>query len=216
MADEDLPARDPWWVARQKISLDELSAAGDALWWLQSSPQDGTTRLMRLAEAGEPSPVSPAGFSVGGWLHGYGGGSYAVSGRRTAWLAGGTDSGLYRLDIATGILEAVRGGDGFLYGDLRDCPAGLLAVRGGEGGHELILVDHGGERVQVLTVSAGFLAGPRLRGQRLAFLEWDVDQAPWDGSRLVVARLVPGGSFEQAKVIAGRRSRVGDTAGLGA
>ena len=45
MADEDLPARDPWWVARQKISLDELCAADEALWWLQDSPQDGTTRL---------------------------------------------------------------------------------------------------------------------------------------------------------------------------
>jgi hypothetical protein len=129
----------------------------------------------------------------------------SISGR-AVWLVGGTDSGLYRLDIATGGLEAVRGGDGFLYGDLRACPAGLLAVRGGEDGDELILVDHGGERVQVLTASAGFLAGPCLRGQQLAFLEWDEDQAPWDGSRLVVARRAPNGSFEQAKVVAGGAS----------
>ena len=203
MADEDLPTMDPGWVARQKISLDELSAAGEALWWLQDSPQDRTTRLMRLAGGGAPSPVSPPGFNVGGWLHGYGGGSYAFSGGRTAWLTGGADSGLSRLDIATGILDAVRGGDGFLYGDLRACPAGLLAVRGGEDGDELILVDRGGERVQVLAASAGFLAGPHLRGQRLAFLEWDDDQAPWDGSRLAVARRAPDGSFERAKVVAG-------------
>lgn len=202
MADEDLPARDPWWVARQKVSLDELSAAGEALWWLQNSPQDNTTRLMRLVAGRTPSPVSPPGFNVGGWLHGYGGGSYAVS-SRTAWLAGGSDSGLYRLDIATGILKAVRGRDGFLYGDLRTCSAGLLAVRGDEDGDELILVDHGGERVQVLATSAGFLAGPHLRGQRLAYLEWDDDQAPWDSSRLAVARQISDGSFEQAKVIAG-------------
>jgi len=58
------------------------------------------------------------------------------------------------------------GGDGFFYGDLRAGPAGLLAACGGEDGDELILVDHGGERVQVLTASAGFLAGPQLRGQR--------------------------------------------------
>jgi dipeptidyl aminopeptidase/acylaminoacyl peptidase len=202
MTDEDLPARDPWWVARQKVSLDELSAVGEALWWLQDSPQDNTTRLMRLAAGGAPSPVSPPGFNVGGWLHAYGGGSYAVT-DRTVWLAGDADSGLYRLNLATGVLEAVRGGAEFLYGDLRACPVGLLAVRGGEDGDELILVDHGGERVQVLTASAGFLAGPCLRGQQLAFLEWDEDQAPWDGSRLVVARRAPDGSFEQAKVVAG-------------
>lgn len=202
MTDEDLPARDPWWVARQKVSLDELSAVDEGLWWLQDSPQGGATRLMRLAD-GAPSPVSPPGFNVGGWLHGYGGGSYAVSGGRTAWLTGGTDSGLYQLDIATGVLKAARGGDGFLYGDLRACPAGLLAVRSGEDGDELILADRRGERVEVLMGSAGFLAGPSLRGQRLAFLEWDDDQTPWDGSRLVVARLASDGSFDRAKVIAG-------------
>jgi dipeptidyl aminopeptidase/acylaminoacyl peptidase len=203
MADEDLPARDPWWVARQKVSLDELSAAGEALWWLEKSPQETATRLMRLAAGGEPSPVSPAGFSVGGWLHGYGGGSYAISGGCTAWLAGGDDSGLYRLDLVTGVLDGVRGGDGFLYGDLRACSFGLVAVRGGEDADELILVDHGGERVQVLTASAGFMAEPRLEEQGLAFLEWDDDQAPWDGCRLAVALRSRDGSLEQAKVIAG-------------
>jgi hypothetical protein len=202
MTDDDLPARDPWWVAQQKVSLDELSAVGEALWWLQDSLQDRTTRLMRLA-GGAPSPVSPPGFNVGGWLHGYGGGGYAVSGGRIAWLTGGTDSGLYRLDLATGALEAVRGGDGFLYGNLRSCPAGLLAVRAGEGGDEIILVDHGGERIQVLTASAGFLGEPHLKGQELAFLGWDEDQAPWDGSRLVVARRRTDGSFEQGEVVAG-------------
>jgi hypothetical protein len=86
MADEDLPARDPWWVAWQKIALDEMCAADEAMWWLQDWPQDRATRLMRLAAGGASSAVSPPGFSVGERLHGYGGGSYAVSGR-TAWLS---------------------------------------------------------------------------------------------------------------------------------
>jgi hypothetical protein len=121
MADEDLAARDPWWVARQRGSLDELNAEGEALWWLERSPRESTTRLMRLTAGEAPAPVSPAGFSVGGWLHGYGGGNYAVSDGYIAWLVGGDDSGLYRLDLATGDLERVRGGDGFLYGDVRAC-----------------------------------------------------------------------------------------------
>jgi hypothetical protein len=94
MADEGFLARDPWWVARQKVSLDALSAAGGALWWLEDSPRGTTTRLMRLDPGGRSSAVTPPAFSVGGWLHGYGGGGYAVSGDRAVWLAGGTDSGL--------------------------------------------------------------------------------------------------------------------------
>jgi hypothetical protein len=81
------------WVARQKVSLDELAAAEGALWWLQGWPQDGTTRLMRQAGRGAPAPVTPRGFSVGGWLHGYGGGSYAVH-ADACWVISGDDSGL--------------------------------------------------------------------------------------------------------------------------
>jgi hypothetical protein len=78
MADEEQAAGDPLWVARQNVSLDELATAEGALWWLQGWPQDGTTRLMRQAGRGAPAPVTPRGFSVGGWLHRYGCSSYAV------------------------------------------------------------------------------------------------------------------------------------------
>jgi hypothetical protein len=202
MADEEQAAGDPSWVARQKLSLDELTATGGALWWLQGWPQDGTTRLMRQAEREAPAPVTPRGFSVGGWLHGYGGGSYAARGG-ACWVISGGDSGLYRLDLATGALDRLLAGDGFLYGDLCACPLGILAVRGSEDGDELILVDHDGKQAQVLVKSAGVLAAPCLGEGRLAFLEWDADQMPWDGSRLQVAPLAADGSVAQPVVIAG-------------
>ena len=202
MADEEQAASDPLWVARQKVSLDELAAAEGALWWLQGWPQDGTTRLMRQAGHDAPAPVTPCGFSVGGWLHGYGGGSYAVHGD-TCWVISGEDSGLYRLDLATGVLDLVLAGDGFLYGDLRACPLGVLAVSGSDDGDELILVDREGKQARTLVKSAGFLAAPCLREGRLAFLEWDADQMPWDGSRLQVATLAADGSVAQSLVIAG-------------
>jgi hypothetical protein len=201
-ADEEQAASDPLWVARQKVSLDELTAAWGALWWLQGWPQDGTTRLMRQAGRGAPAPVTPRGFSVGGWLHGYGGGSYAVHGG-ASWVISGDDSGLYRLDLAAGALDLVLAGDGFLYGDLRACPLGVLAVRGSEDGDELILVDREGKQAQALVKSAGFLAAPCPGEGRLAFLEWDADQMPWDGSRLQVASLTASGSVARPVVIAG-------------
>ena len=201
MPDEENAARDPLWVARQKVSLDELTAADGALWWLQGWPQDGTTRLVRQAGHDVPSPVTPQGFSVGGWLHGYGGGSYAVHGG-TCWVISGEDSGLYQLDTVTGALDLVLAGDGFLYGDLHVCPLGVLAVRGSEDGDELILVDCNGKQAQTLVKSAGFLAAPCFRAGRLAFLEWDADQMPWDGSRLHAASLTADGSVTQAQTFA--------------
>ena len=200
--DEEQTASDPLWVARQKVSLDELTAAEGALWWLQGWPRDGITRLMRQVGRDAPAPVTPRGFSVGGWLHGYGGGSYAVHGD-ACWVISGKDSGLYRLDMATGALDPVLAGGGFLYGDLCACPLGVLAVRGSEDRDELILVDHQGKQAQSLVKSAGFLAAPCPGEGRLAFLEWDADQMPWDGSRLQVAWLAADGSVARSVVIAG-------------
>ena len=57
-ADEEQAARDPLWVARPKVSLDELTAAEGALWWLQGWPQDGTTRLRPPAACCPPSSSS--------------------------------------------------------------------------------------------------------------------------------------------------------------
>jgi hypothetical protein len=66
MADEEQDAGDPSWVARQKVSLDELTAAEGALWWLQGRPQDGTTRLMHQAGHDVPVPVIRAGSAPAG------------------------------------------------------------------------------------------------------------------------------------------------------
>jgi dipeptidyl aminopeptidase/acylaminoacyl peptidase len=201
MAEHEHHAVTADWAARQKVSLDELSAHAGALWWLQGWP-DGTTRLMRSAGTATAVPVSPPGFSVGGWLHAYGGGGYAIGADGTAWLISGEDSGVYRLPD-DGACTGVRTGDEACYGDLSISDAGVLAVRGTERGDEIVLVRHDDQDTQVLAHSRGFLAAPRVRGRRLAFLEWDEGQMPWDASRLLVADLTAGGEVQRARVIAG-------------
>ncbi|GAA2001264.1 S9 family peptidase [Catenulispora subtropica] len=203
MEQEDQPLEDATWVARQKVSIDELTFAAGVLWWLQNSPSGGKTQLMRSSGAEAPVPVTPPGLAIGGWLHGYGGGSYAVGDDGVVWFIDGTDSGLRRLNPESGHVEAVTGEGGFLFGDLSPAPGGVLAVRGCDGGDELVLCHAGESSVQVLLRSAGFLGAPRLLGDHLAVLEWDEDQMPWDGSRLLVSRLVSDGVPESPKVIAG-------------
>jgi len=189
------------WAARQKVSLDELRAHAGALWWLQSH-HDGTTRLMRSAETSVPVPVSPAGFSVGGWLHAYGGGAYALAADGTAWLVSGEDSGIRRLS-ADGTCSVVCPGGGACYGDLSISDAGLLAVRETQLGDEIVLIRDDGQDAQVLTASRGFLAAPRAQGRRLAFLQWDEAQMPWDASCLLVADIATDGTAARPRVIAG-------------
>jgi dipeptidyl aminopeptidase/acylaminoacyl peptidase len=189
------------WAARQKATLDELSAHGGDLWWLEGWP-DGTTRLMRSDGSVPAVPASPPGFSVGGWLHAYGGGGYVIGGDDAVWLISGEDSGVWRL-AGDGAVSAVSCGDGVCYGDLGSCEAGVLAVRGTARGDEIVRIRHDGQGPEVLVNSRGFLAAPRLRGRRLAYLEWDEERMPWDASRLLVADLAPDGQAQPGRVIAG-------------
>ncbi|HYZ56824.1 MAG TPA: prolyl oligopeptidase family serine peptidase [Streptosporangiaceae bacterium] len=189
------------WAARQKVSLDELSSHAGALWWLQGWP-DGTTRLMRSTGTAAAVPVSPPGFSIGGWLHAYGGGGYAIEADGTSWLIRSEDSGVYRLS-GDGASTAAREGDGACYGDLSISDEGVLAVRGTERGDEIVRIRHDGQDAEVLASSRGFLAAPRMRGRQLAFLEWDEGQMPWDASRLLVAEPAANGQARRGRVIAG-------------
>ncbi|WP_181442323.1 prolyl oligopeptidase family serine peptidase [Streptomyces tateyamensis] len=188
MADEVSGPLDAAWVARKKTSYDELTFAEGALWWIQSDPESGgARRLVRLGDDLEPRPQTPADISVGGWLHAYGGGSYAV-GPENLWVVGAEDSKVYRIVPDEVPRAAVPDADDFRYGDLHYSQGVLLAVRGNESGDEIVEVAADGSQVRVLVSSTGFLAAPRLHGDALAYLEWDADRMPWDSSRLHVVR----------------------------
>ncbi|MFJ6136249.1 prolyl oligopeptidase family serine peptidase [Kitasatospora sp. NPDC092286] len=191
------------WVARKHTSYDELTSVGGALWWLQSDPDlEGARRLVRMAPDSVPQAQTPPDVSVGGWLHAYGGGSYAV-GPDCQWIVSAIDSKVYRIGRQSSPQCVVPREDDFLYGDLHLVPEGLLAVRGTEDGDEIVSIGHGDTAVQVLISSTGFLASPRVRGGLLAYLEWDADRMPWDSSRLRIAEYRAGAADSASELVAG-------------
>ncbi|MFE9426201.1 prolyl oligopeptidase family serine peptidase [Kitasatospora sp. NPDC006697] len=188
---------------RKKASYDELIAAGGALWWLQSDPDlAGARRLMCATPGAEARPQTPPEVSVGGWLHAYGGGSYAV-GRTCQWIIGADDSKVHQLGPDSSLRCAVPSNDDYLYGDLHLADDTLLAVRGTDEGDEIVEIAGEGVSVRVLVRSPGFLAAPRLRGSTIAYLEWNGDQMPWDASRLYVTEYVAAGGLGAGKLVAG-------------
>ena len=101
----------------------------------------------------------------------------------------------------------------FRYGDLRADPTRrrFLAVRedhSGEGQPTAAIVDVplDGERApRVLTSGPDFLAAPRPSpdGERLAWLEWDHPDMPWDATRLRVAPMLEDGTLGPSDLAAG-------------
>lgn len=192
----------PAWVAQKLVAFDELRFAQGSLWWLQSDPNHGgVRRIMRSSSTGPGRAVTSPQVPVGGQLHAYGGGTFVV-GPDTVWFVGDDGRSVFGLGADGPPVRVAVGGRDVQFGELAlAADSLLLAVRGGEAADEIVSVSRSGD-VRVLVRSSGFLAAPRLEGGVLAYLEWNRDEMPWDGSRLLLADARPGRS-SLATVVAG-------------
>jgi dipeptidyl aminopeptidase/acylaminoacyl peptidase len=193
-------------VAAGGVALEEVRVAGDAVRWLEGRPLEGGRRVVcgvAPGGGGEPEDLTPQGFNVRTRVHEYGGGSWAVHGD-ILFFANFDDQRLYRQDPGSPprpitpeppTLAAHR------YADAAITPDGrvLVCVRERHEAdgviNELVtLPADGSEPPALLAGGRDFYASPRLSpdGRRLAWLEWDHPNMPWDGTELKVAELSGG------------------------
>lgn len=171
-------------AVRASVSFDEVRSHSDALWWLQSRPdQDGRFALMRH-QGGATQEMTPAAADVGSGTHGYGGGAYAVDAGKVWYVDG--DRGLH---LMTGgrphLLPSMAGELGAL-GDLVGVDGRLVCVHESPDGDQIVEVTQDGQ-ARMLVRTAGFVSAPRVRNGSLAWLQWGADRMPWDSSDLMVA-----------------------------
>ena len=182
------------------VGIDEPQFDGEELYWLQSDPtDDGRVALWRRAAEGTDSRLTPAPFNVRTRVHEYGGGSY-VAADGIVVFTNFTDNLLYRTDRDAGTARPVTEDSALRYAALQLHPEQdlLIAVRedhrgSGEPVNTIIarrLSDDPQVPDRVLCGGADFYASPQLSGDgRLAWIEWDHPNMPWDTTRLMVAEL---------------------------
>jgi dipeptidyl aminopeptidase/acylaminoacyl peptidase len=200
-------------VVGDVIGLGEPWIDGDDTYWLELRPAEAGRRVMvRSGEDGVVADVTPAPFNVRSRVHEYGGGSYVAAGGVVVF-SNFADGRLYRLD--PGSVEAIPiTPDGpWRYADLRADPARrrFVAVREdhssrGQPVAAIVGVPLDGlEPPTVLVAGPDFLAAPRLApdGGRLAWLEWDHPDMPWDASRLRMAPVLADGTLGEPVLAAG-------------
>jgi dipeptidyl aminopeptidase/acylaminoacyl peptidase len=199
------------------VGLGALSADGDTLYWLEARPNEaGRAVLMRWSEAAGKVELTPAPINVGTRVHEYGGGSYAVC---AGWIVYGEHAdGTVWLIEPGGAVRRIAAAPGCRYADFRfDLPRGrILAVR--EDHRDRPPTDPENTIVAlalepaadtdagtVLVRGPDFLAAPRLSpdGARLAWLEWDHPNMPWEGTRLRLADLDGAGHVVDPILVAG-------------
>lgn len=182
------------------IGFSDIAVDGDDLYWIELRPSErGRQVLVRRSGDGSITDMTPPPVDVRTRVHEYGGAPYAVRGGRIVYSDGTTQRlhGCPSLDPVTPEPPrpmSVRFADGRFLPDGR-----LVCVREthpeeGEAVNELVVVDPADGSQVVLASGRDFYAAPRPTpdGSRLAWLEWDHPNMPWDGTELLVADLDEG------------------------
>ena len=200
-------------LVSEAVRLDQPWVDGDDVYWIEGRPaEEGRSVLVRRAADGTTEDVTPAPIDVRSRVHEYGGGAYAVAGGTIAY-SDRRDGRLYRLDPADPTPVAMTPEGPFRYADLRldATRRRFLAVRedhgvAGQPAAAIVAIPLDGDHEpSVLVAGPDFLAAPRIApdGSRLAWLEWDHPDMPWDTTRLRVAPFLDDGTLGRAELAAG-------------
>ncbi|MCG7198389.1 prolyl oligopeptidase family serine peptidase [Marinobacter pelagius] len=183
-------------VCAGHIQRAELAVSSAGLFWLETDPADGRSRLQCLSGGSITTRATgPAG--LGGRLNGYGGGSLTVLGDRVVAVA--DDQRLLCLRADSPPVEIPAAGSGATWGGLVADPhrERVLAVRELNGRQALLAVYPDGA-CQSLHQGEDFYGAPALSpdGRRIAWVSWQLPDMPWHRSRLWIGKLDDNGHLE--------------------
>jgi dipeptidyl aminopeptidase/acylaminoacyl peptidase len=194
------------------IGFAELGFDDGDLYWVEMRPSEGGRQvLVRCDERRSIEDLTPAPVNVRTRVHEYGGGA-VTAGQGRVVFSEFADQRLYT--IADGDTQpvspeparpaTVRFADGRMLSENLLVSVRETHVEKGEAVNEVVLItlDDGSETV--LATGRDFYAAPRPSGDgRLAWLEWDHPNMPWDSTELMVGTFSGNRVTELRKVAGG-------------
>jgi dipeptidyl aminopeptidase/acylaminoacyl peptidase len=200
-------------VTAGTLRFDHLVLDGQNVYWAEGrASEGGRSVVVRCTPDGKMRDLTPAGFNVRTRVHEYGGSAYIVD-RDVAFFSNFSDQRVHRQ--APGEAPRPITADGHFYAD--GCVDArrrrLLYVREDhtrgdrEPVNTIVSVSVSGEDEHVLVSGADFYSDPILHpdGRRIAWLQWDHPNMPWDGTELWVAEVNAHGLLGARERIAGGR-----------
>jgi len=193
------------------VGFAEVAYDDGMLYWVEMRPSEaGRQVLVRRTLDGRSEDLTPEPISVRTRVHEYGGGAFAV-GLGNLVFSDFEDQRLYAIrdgEIVAVTPEPPRPG-AVRFADARFVnESTVVCVREthpeeGEAVNEIVLVDLSDGAQTVIATGRDFYASPRASPDgRLAWLEWDHPNMPWDGTELMVAP-ISSGTLGRPQLVAG-------------
>ncbi len=200
-------------LTEQAVRLSNPSVDGTVRYWIEGRPAEQGRAVLMRQQAGHPAAEAlGAEFSVRTLMHEYGGLCYDVR-DGVIVFSNFDDQRLYRAEGSQAprpITPEPPNEKSIRYA----CPkmmagGGVVCVRerheAGVVTNDLVVIDATGSgEISVLASGHDFYSAPVLSpdGSRLAWVQWDHPQMPWDGTELCQARF-DGHTVSSVRVVAG-------------
>jgi dipeptidyl aminopeptidase/acylaminoacyl peptidase len=211
-------------IVKESIGLSQVKLDGNDIYWIEMRPSEGGRQvIVRHTSDGHSVDVTPREFNARTRVHEYGGGDYAAH-SGVVYFTNFGDQELYR-QAGGSAPQAIAQDSGPDAGDpqagtalLRYADAvvdakrnWLICVREDhrekdrEAANTLVAIPCDGGEARVLISGNNFYSSPRLSpdGSRLAWLQWNHPNMPWDGCELWMAEISADGPITNEKCIAG-------------
>jgi dipeptidyl aminopeptidase/acylaminoacyl peptidase len=219
-------------VTSGALRFDHIVLDGDGVYWIEGRASEGGRNVVvRLAPDGRIEDVTPPTMNVRSRVHEYGGAAYTVH-RGTLYFSNFTDQRLYRLERGGAPHPLTAEGYFFSDCAVDERRGRLVCVRedhtrsGAEPVNTIAAVEIGGTfgaskdpplgsgvgaglqtrpNQTVLVSGADFYSDPIVSpdGTKLAWLQWNHPNMPWDGTQLWVATLERDGTLGAHEKVAG-------------
>jgi dipeptidyl aminopeptidase/acylaminoacyl peptidase len=200
-------------IVSGSVGLGQIAIDGEDIYWIESRPQEkGRNVVVRLGPDGAVSDVMAPPYNARTRVHEYGGGSFTVD-AGIVYFSNFADQRLYRIE-ANGQAQAIMPESEMRYADgsIDHKRSRIICVgedhseAGREAVNEIVEIPLNGDGApRVLVAGANFYSSPRLNpeGSRLAWLQWNHPNMPWDGSELWVADVQADGSLSNHVRVSG-------------
>ncbi len=195
------------------IGLGQIAIDGAEIYWIETRPQEkGRYVIVKLGPDGRAIDVTPLPFNARTRVHEYGGGGFTAH-DGAIYFSNFTDQRLYRISGGAGpqpiTPEAeMRYADGVIDHKRNRmlCAREDHSTAGREASNTIVEISlTGAEAQRVIISGADFYSSPRLNQQcsRLAWLQWNHPNMPWDGTELWVADVLEDGALSDPVLVAG-------------